>query len=56
MEVDSGAAVSLATEAAVAPLLSSAQLQPYSTVLKTYTGGQILVKGLLTVDVEYDQQ
>lgn len=56
MEVDSGAAVSLATEAAVAPLMSSAQLQPSSTVLKTYTGDQIPVKGVLTVDVEYGQQ
>ena len=51
MEVDSGAAISLAIEAAVAPFLSSAQLQPSSTVLKTYTGKQIPVKGILTVDV-----
>lgn len=56
MEVDSGAAVSLATEAAVAPLLSSVQLQPSNMVLKTYTGEQIPVKGVLTVNVEYGQQ
>ena len=56
MEVDSGAAVSLATETAVAPLLSTSELQSTNTVLKTYTGEQIPVKGVLKVDVEYGQQ
>ena len=56
MEVDSGASVSLAPEAAVASLLSSTALQPSNTVLKTYTGEQIPVKGTLKVDVEYEQQ
>ena len=56
MEVDSGAAVSLATESAVASLLSSSELQPTDAVLKTYTGEQIPVKGVLKVDVEYGQQ
>ena len=52
MEVDSGAAVSLATETAVASLLSTTELQSTDTVLKTYTGEQIPVKGALKVDVE----
>ena len=56
MEVDSGAAVSLATETAGASLLTSTELHPSSTVLKTYTGEQIAVKGVLKVDVEYGQQ
>ena len=56
MEVDSGAAVSLATETAVASLLTSTELHPSNTVLKTYTGEQIPVKGVLKVDVEYGQQ
>ena len=47
MEVDTGAAVSLAPESAVASLLSTHQLLPSSVVLKTYTGEQIPVKGSL---------
>ena len=56
MEVDTGAAVSLAPESAVAPLLTSTTLQPTSIILKTYTGEQIPVKGTLLVDVKYDWQ
>ena len=56
MEVDSGAAVSLATETAVASLLTTTELHPSDTVLKTYTGERIPVKGVLRVDVEYGQQ
>ena len=56
MEVDTGAAVSLAPESAVAALLSSAELQPTNIVLKTYTGEQIPVKGVLSVTVKYGQQ
>ena len=45
-----GAAVSLAPESAVAVLLPTTPLQP-SNVLKTYTGKQIQVKGVMSVDV-----
>ena len=51
VEVDSGAAVSLATEMAVASLLTSTKLHPSNTVQKTYTGNQIPVKGVMRVDV-----
>lgn len=47
MEVDTGTAVSLATELAVTSLLSS------DVVLQTYTGESILVLGLLPVTVLY---
>ncbi len=56
MEVDTGAAVSLAPESAVATLLSTTQLQSSNIVLKTYTGEQIPVKGVMSVDVRYGQQ
>ena len=56
MEVDTGAAVSIAPESAVTSLLSSSPLLPTSIVLKTYTGEQIPVKGTLTVEVSYGQK
>ena len=56
MEVDTGAAVSLAPESAVATLLHTTQLQSSNIVLKTYTGEQIPVKGVMSVDVRYGQQ
>ena len=56
VEVDMGAAVSLAPESAVASLISTAKLQPSNVILKTYTGEQIPVKGTLSVDVKYGQQ
>ena len=56
MEVDTGAAVSLAPESAVAALLATTQLQPSNIVLKTYTGEQIPVKGVMSVEVRYGQQ
>ena len=56
MEVDTGAAVSLAPESVVSSLLSTTPLLPSSIILKTYTGEQIHVKGLLTVEVKYGQQ
>ena len=56
MEVDTGAAVSLAPESAVAALLPSSELQPTNVVLKTYTGELIPVKGMLSVTVKYGQQ
>ena len=51
MEVDTGAAVTLVPESAVASLLSTSQLQPTNVILKMYTGEQIPVKGTLSVDV-----
>ena len=56
MEVDTGAAVSLAPESAVAAWLPSAELKHSSVILKTYTGEQIPVKGELSVTVRYGQQ
>ena len=56
MEVDTGAAVSLAPESAVASLLPSAVIQPSNIVLKTYTGEQIPVKRSMKVDVSYGEQ
>ena len=56
MEVDTGAAVSLAPESAVAPFLTSSKLLPSTVVLTTYTGERIQVKGTLQVNVEYGQQ
>ena len=56
MEVDTGAAVSLAPESAIASLLHSAKLCPTNIVLKTYTGEQIPVKGTVQVDVINGQQ
>ena len=56
MEVDTGATVSLAPESAVAALLSTNPLQPSNAVLKMYTGEQIPVKGIMSVDVHYGQQ
>ena len=54
--VDTGAAVSLAPESAVAPFLTSSKLLPSTVVLKTYTRERIQVKGTLQVNVEYGQQ
>lgn len=56
MEVDTGAAVSLAPESAVESLLSASELQPSNVILKTYTGEQSPVKCSLLVDVKYGQQ
>ena len=56
MEIDTAAAVSIAPESALTCLLPSLQLQKTRTVLKTYTGTQIPVKGTVTVDVRYGQQ
>ena len=50
MEVETGAAVSLAPESVVAPLLSSSKLLPSTVILKTYTGERIQVKGSLQVN------
>ena len=56
MEVDTGAAVSLAPESAVSSLLSPSALQSTDVVLKTYTGESIPVLGSLPVTVSYGRQ
>ncbi len=55
MEVDTGAGVSLAPESMVASLLPSTQLQKTNTVLRSYTGQPIPVKGTISVTVGYGQ-
>ena len=56
MEVDTGAAASLASELVLADLLPYAELQKTNAVLRTYTGEQIPVKGTILVDVRYGDQ
>jgi len=56
MEVDTGAAVSLAPESALSSILSSAPLRTSNVVLKTYMGEKIPVKGVLSVSVGYGDQ
>ena len=56
MEVDTGAAVSLAPESILKSLPPGLKLQPSRAVLKTYTGTPIPVKGTVSVDVNYGQQ
>ena len=53
IEVDTGAAVSLTPESAIAALVDTTQLQPSIISLKTYTGSG---KGLISVDVLCGQQ
>ena len=56
MEVDTGAAMSLAPESVLADLLPFTELQKTTSVLRTYTGEQIPVKGTISVDVQYGGQ
>ena len=57
MEIDTGAGSSVAPESAVAALLPSNKLQPYTGLpLRTYTGEPIPIKGVLPVTVKYGQQ
>ena len=53
MEVDTGAAVSVAPESAITALLQTTNLEPTTVVLRTYTGEQIPVRGVLPVSVGY---
>ena len=53
MEADIGAAVSVAPESAITALLQLAELEPSTVVLRTYTGEQIAVRGVLQVSVGY---
>ena len=57
MEVDTGAALSVISEQTYNNLWSDPpQLQASTSVLKTYTGEVIRVKGLIEVDVIYKEQ
>ena len=56
MEVDTGAAVSLISEATVRSLFPRAKLQPSTAMLRTYTGEPMAVVGELSVDIQYKQQ
>ena len=58
MEVNTGAAVSLISEATYKKLLKETkpQLQPTNVILKTYTGQSIEALGQLSIDVQYGSQ
>ena len=51
MEVDTGAGVSLAPEV----MLLAAKLEQTDTILKSYTGQRIPVKGSISINVDYGQ-
>ena len=53
MEVDTGAAVSLVSEAVCKQLWSSLALQQIPVKLKTYSGAPLEVKGPTQVEVRY---
>ena len=56
MEVDTGAAVSLISEATMKKLLPRMKVQPSNMTLKTYTKEQMKVLGKIEVNVEYGEQ
>ena len=57
MEVDTGAAVSLISEATYKRLWKNPpKLKPTTTRLRTYSGQQLVVLGTLVVNVEYETQ
>ena len=56
MELDTGAAVSLVSEDTYKQHWSNKPLEESVTKLKTYSGEDIAVKGVLQVDVEYKNQ
>nr|XP_055048287.1 uncharacterized protein K02A2.6-like [Misgurnus anguillicaudatus] len=56
MEIDTGAAVSLVSEAVYSEILSHLPLKPPDVVLKTYTGESVTMKGLTQVTVELNGQ
>ena len=53
MEVETGAALSVAPESAIGALLPLTELEPTNVVLHTYTGEPIPVRGVLSVSVKY---
>ena len=56
MEVDTGAALSVLSEATRRAMFPDDTLDPSSLVLKTYTDEHMKVKGTLNVRVEYGEQ
>ena len=56
MEVDTGAAVSLISEATMKKLLPKVKVQPSNMTLKTYTKEHMKVLGKIEVNVEYGEQ
>ena len=56
MEVDTGAAISLLSEATFKSKFPEAKLQPATVKLKTYTGEPLEVLGELPVEVQYQKQ
>ncbi|KAI5086647.1 hypothetical protein C0J45_23302, partial [Silurus meridionalis] len=56
MEIDTGAAVSLVSDAVYREILSHLPLKPPDVVLKTYTGESVTMKGLTQVTVELNGQ
>ncbi|KAL1270472.1 hypothetical protein QQF64_029488 [Cirrhinus molitorella] len=47
MEIDTGAAVSLVSDAVYSEILSNLPLKPPDVTLKTYTGESVAMKGLI---------
>ena len=56
MEVDTGATLSLMSHSTLSSLLPEAELKSSTAKLRTYTGEEIGVKGVIEVKVKYGQQ
>lgn len=56
MEIDTGTALSLVSEAVYSKILSHPPLKPPDVVLKTYTGESVTMKVLTQVKVELNGQ
>ena len=56
MEVDTGATLSLMSYSTLSRLLPGAKLKPSAAKLRTYTGEEIKVKGVVEVKVKYGHQ
>ena len=56
MEVNTAATLSLISHSTLSSLLPEAELKPSIAKLRTYTGEEIRVKGVIEVKVKYGQQ
>jgi len=56
MAIDTGAAVSIVSDAVYHKTLKHVYLKPSKIVLKTYTGEPVTVKGVMDVEVELNGQ
>ncbi|XP_039518223.1 uncharacterized protein K02A2.6-like [Pimephales promelas] len=56
MEIDTGAAVSIVSDAVYHKTLKHVYLKPSKIVLKTYTGEPVTIKGVMDVEVELNGQ